>query len=57
MLEDSYVDRRGSLGAGDNEVTAHNEGATMAAMESLDDALARAEVDTMSCHSGMLDDT
>ena len=39
------------------EDTAHNEGATTAAMEGLDDALAHAEIDTMSCHLGMLDDT
>ncbi|MGB0554875.1 MAG: hypothetical protein ACPGQV_20270 [Alphaproteobacteria bacterium] len=58
MLEDSYMETvEEALGAGHNEDTAHNEGVTAAAMEGLEGTLARAEVDTMSCHPGMLYDT
>lgn len=58
MLEDNYMEAfEEVLGAGHNEDTAHNEGVTAAAMEGLEGTLARAEVDTMSCHPGMLDDT
>jgi len=63
MLEDSYMETvEEALGAGHNEDTAHTEGVTaaammLAAMEGMEDAMARAEVDTMSFHPGMLDDT
>ncbi len=62
MLEDSYIETvEEALGAGHNEDTAHLEGVTaaammLAAMEGLEDASARAEVDNMSFHPGMLED-
>lgn len=63
MLEDSYMETvEEALGAGHTEDTAHQEGVTaaammLAAMEGMEDAIARNEVDSMSFHPNMLNDS
>ena len=63
LLEDSYMETvEEALGAGHNQDTAHQEGVTAAAMmlasmEGLEDGTARATVDSLEFHPGMLNDT